>query len=428
MALARLKEEAERAKITLSESLIANISLPFLAMSSNGPINVELDLKRSEFEHMTEHLLERIKKPLHDAIASANITAAEIHEVLMVGGSTRMPAVQALVQKTLGKKLNSSINPDEVVAAGAAIQGGVLAGDVQDVLLLDVTPLTLGIQVEGDIMAPLIPRNTTIPVTKSQIFSTATDNQTAVTVMVVQGERKIASANKILGQFNLENIEPAPRGVPQIEVSFSIDVNGITKVTAKDTKTNKEQTITIQNTSELSKDEVEKLVKEAEENRENDKKKVREVETIVKAESLVFEIEKALSSTEFENTSQAQKDAITQELNEIKELIVLKDIDALEEKLKDFDKRMQDALQILRNSEYDPNYKPKEEKYDEIVINDSDKEAAKKEIDKEVKSESASKSKSVKVSKPKEEPKKEEKAKKETKSSKSSTTKKPNKK
>ena len=378
MALARLKEEAERAKITLSESLIANISLPFLAMSSNGPINVELDLKRSEFEHMTEHLLERIKKPLHDAIASANITAAEIHEVLMVGGSTRMPAVQALVQKTLGKKLNSSINPDEVVAAGAAIQGGVLAGDVQDVLLLDVTPLTLGIQVEGDIMAPLIPRNTTIPVTKSQIFSTATDNQTAVTVMVVQGERKIASANKILGQFNLENIEPAPRGVPQIEVSFSIDVNGITKVTAKDTKTNKEQTITIQNTSELSKDEVEKLVKEAEENRENDKKKVREVETIIKAESLVFEIEKALSSTEFENTSQAQKDAITQELNEIKELIVLKDIDALEEKLKDFDKRMQDALQILRNSEYDPNYKPKEEKYDEIVINDSDKEAAKK--------------------------------------------------
>ena len=339
-----------------------------------------------------------------------------------------MPAVQALVQKTLGKKLNSSINPDEVVAAGAAIQGGVLAGDVQDVLLLDVTPLTLGIQVEGDIMAPLIPRNTTIPVTKSQIFSTATDNQTAVTVMVVQGERKIASANKILGQFNLENIEPAPRGVPQIEVSFSIDVNGITKVTAKDTKTNKEQTITIQNTSELSKDEVEKLVKEAEENRENDKKKVREVETIVKAESLVFEIEKALSSTEFENTSQAQKDAITQELNEIKELIVLKDIDALEEKLKDFDKRMQDALQILRNSEYDPNYKPKEEKYDEIVINDSDKEAAKKEIDKEIKSESPSKSKVVKVSKPKEEPKKEEKAKKETKSSKSSTTKKPNKK
>ncbi|SFW06826.1 chaperone protein DnaK [Chlamydia abortus] len=428
MALARLKEEAERAKITLSESLIANISLPFLAMSSNGPINVELDLKRSEFEHMTEHLLERIKKPLHDAIASANITAAEIHEVLMVGGSTRMPAVQALVQKTLGKKLNSSINPDEVVAAGAAIQGGVLAGDVQDVLLLDVTPLTLGIQVEGDIMAPLIPRNTTIPVTKSQIFSTATDNQTAVTVMVVQGERKIASANKILGQFNLENIEPAPRGVPQIEVSFSIDVNGITKVTAKDTKTNKEQTITIQNTSELSKDEVEKLVKEAEENRENDKKKVREVETIVKAESLVFEIEKALSSTEFENTSQAQKDAITQELNEIKELIVLKDIDALEEKLKDFDKRMQDALQILRNSEYDPNYKPKEEKYDEIVINDSDKEAAKKEIDKEIKSESAPKSKAVKVSKPKEESKKEEKTKKETKSSKSSTTKKPNKK
>lgn len=292
MALARLKEEAERAKITLSESLIANISLPFLAMSSNGTINVELDLKRSEFEHMTEHLLERIKKSLHDAIASANITAAEIHEVLMVGGSTRMPAVQALVQKTLGKKLNSSINPDEVVAAGAAIQGGVLAGDVQDVLLLDVTPLTLGIQVEGDIMAPLIPRNTTIPVTKSQIFSTATDNQTAVTVMVVQGERKIASANKILGQFNLENIEPAPRGVPQIEVSFSIDVNGITKVTAKDTKTNKEQTITIQNTSELSKDEVEKLVKEAEEIEKTIRKKFVKLKQLLKLNHLFLKLKK----------------------------------------------------------------------------------------------------------------------------------------
>lgn len=353
MAMARLKEEAERAKITLSQSLVANISLPFLAMSANGPINVELELKRSEFEKMTEDLLQRIKKPVLDALEQAKLSAKDLSEVLLVGGSTRMPAVQELVEKLLGKKPNNSINPDEVVSAGAAIQGGVLAGDIQDVLLLDVTPLTLGIVVEGDIVAPLIDRNTTIPVTRSQIFSTAMDNQTAVTIVVTQGERQMAADNKILGQFNLEGIEPAPRGIPQIEVSFSIDVNGITKVTAKDKKTNKEQTITIQNTSDLSKEEVEKLVKEAEANREADQKKRREIEVTVRAEQTINQLEKVVSGEEIKKANPKQKEELEKELNSFKELLSKKSIDELETKLNEFDKKMAQAMEFLKKQGFD---------------------------------------------------------------------------
>lgn len=353
MAMARLKEEAERAKITLSQSLVANISLPFLAMSANGPINVELELKRSEFEKMTEDLVQRIKKPVLDALEQAKLSAKDLSEVLLVGGSTRMPAVQELVEKLLGKKPNNSINPDEVVSAGAAIQGGVLAGDIQDVLLLDVTPLTLGIVVEGDIVAPLIDRNTTIPVTRSQIFSTAMDNQTAVTIVVTQGERQMAADNKILGQFNLEGIEPAPRGIPQIEVSFSIDVNGITKVTAKDKKTNKEQTITIQNTSDLSKEEVEKMVKEAEANREADQKKRREIEVTVKAEQTINQLEKVVSGEEIKKADPKQKEELEKELNSFKELLSKKSIDELETKLNEFDKKMAQAMEFLKKQGFD---------------------------------------------------------------------------
>ena len=353
MAMARLKEEAERAKITLSQSLVANISLPFLAMSANGPINVELELKRSEFEKMTEDLVQRIKKPVLDALEQAKLSAKDLSEVLLVGGSTRMPAVQELVEKLLGKKPNNSINPDEVVSAGAAIQGGVLAGDIQDVLLLDVTPLTLGIVVEGDIVAPLIDRNTTIPVTRSQIFSTAMDNQTAVTIVVTQGERQMAADNKILGQFNLEGIEPAPRGIPQIEVSFSIDVNGITKVTAKDKKTNKEQTITIQNTSDLSKEEVEKLVKEAEANREADQKKRREIEVTVRAEQTINQLEKVVSGEEIKKADPKQKEELEKELNSFKELLSKKSIDELETKLNEFDKKMAQAMEFLKKQGFD---------------------------------------------------------------------------
>ncbi|WP_412031571.1 molecular chaperone DnaK [Metamycoplasma buccale] len=354
MAMARLKEEAERAKITLSESMVANISLPFLAMSANGPINVELELKRSEFESMTDSLLQRTKKPLIDALKEAKLEFKDLDEILLVGGSTRMPAVQKLVEETTSKKLNNSINPDEVVSVGAAIQGAILAGDIQDVLLLDVTPLTLGIVVEGNIVAPLIPRNTTIPVTKSQIFSTAEDNQTAVTIVITQGERQLAADNKILGQFNLEGIDPAPRGVPQIEVSFSIDVNGITKVTAKDKKTNKEQTITIQNTSKLSEEEVQKMVKEAEDNREADKKKRHEIEISVRAEQTINQLDKTLQSEEAKKLPDNQKQELENELKSFKELLDKKDFEALEKKLNEFDQKMAQAMEILKKQGMNP--------------------------------------------------------------------------
>ncbi|WP_369085773.1 molecular chaperone DnaK [Metamycoplasma spumans] len=355
MAMARLKEEAERTKITLSESMLANISLPFLAMNANGPVNVELELKRSEFEAMSADLLERTKKPLLDALNEAKLDWNEINEVLLVGGSTRMPAVQKLVADVTGKRLNNSINPDEVVSVGAATQGAIMAGDIKDVLLLDVTPLTLGIVVEGDLVAPLIPRNTTIPVTKSQVFSTAMDNQTAVSIVITQGERELARDNKVLGQFNLEGIEPAPRGVPQIEVSFSIDVNGITTVTAKDKKTNKEQSVVIQNTSSLSKEEVEKMVKDAEANRDADAKKRKEIELSVKAEQIIHEVEKTLNSEEAKKLPDAQKSEVEKEVKEMKELLEKKDFENLEIKVKEFEQKMAQALEILKKQGFDPN-------------------------------------------------------------------------
>ncbi|KDE42147.1 molecular chaperone DnaK [Metamycoplasma hyosynoviae] len=351
MAMSRLKEQAETAKITLSQSLVANINIPFLAMNENGPINVELELKRSEFERMTEKLIARLEKPLLDALSQAKLKPSDLHEVLLVGGSTRMPLVQELVKKILNKKLNTSINPDEVVSAGAAIQGGVLAGEINDVLLIDVTPLTLGIVVEGDIVAPLINRNTTIPVTKSQVFSTAMDNQTAVTIVVTQGERQMAADNKILGQFNLEGIEPAPRGVPQIEVSFSIDVNGITKVTAKDKKTNKEQTITIQNTSNLTKEEIEKMVKEAEENREADQKKRHSIEVVVRAEQIINQLEKSLTSEQAKMIPEEQRKEVEKEIQEFKDLVAKKEIDTLEKKLNEFEQKMAQVMDALNKQQ-----------------------------------------------------------------------------
>ncbi|CCP24030.1 molecular chaperone DnaK [Mycoplasmopsis cynos] len=339
MARARLKEAAEKAKIDLSSQSVAIINLPFLAVTENGPLNVELELKRSEFESMTSHLLDRTRKPIEDALKEAGITAKDLHEVLLVGGSTRMPAVQDMVKRTLGKEPNRSINPDEVVSIGAAIQGAVLAGDIDDILLLDVTPLTLGIETMGGIATPLIARNTTIPVTKSQIFSTASDNQTEVTIRVVQGERQMASDNKSLGQFNLGGIEPAPRGVPQIEVSFTIDVNGITTVTAKDLKTNKDATITISNSTKLSEEEIQKMIKEAEANKEADTKRKEEAETLVRAESLIDQIKKA-------NAEQGDKlDAKTKEeseklIKELQELIDKKDYATLKTKLDEVENMM----------------------------------------------------------------------------------------
>lgn len=331
MAMSRLKEAAEKAKIELSGSESTSINLPFLAITAEGPLNVELELTRSEFEKMTSKLVDRTRKPIMDALKEAGIKASDLNEVLLVGGSTRIPAVQQMVEHTLGKKTNRTINPDEVVAIGAAIQGGVLAGDVSDVLLLDVTPLTLGIVTEGDIIAPLIKRNTTIPVTKSQIFSTAVDNQTEVSIVVVQGERQVLEGNKVLGQFNLSGIDPAPRGVPQIEVSFSIDVNGITTVTAKDKKNNKEATITIQNSSRLSEEEINKMVKDAEENKEADNKRKEERVTIIRAESLIHQMEKSLKDSK--DLDPKMKEQSEKEITSLKEMIEKKQIEELKTKL-----------------------------------------------------------------------------------------------
>lgn len=332
MAMSRLKEEAERAKIQLSGSDVAKIMLPFLAITPKGPLNVELDLTRSEFEKMTASLVDRTRKPIMDALKEAKLEAKDLDEILLVGGSTRIPAVQKMVELTTGKKSNNSINPDEVVAIGAAVQGGVLAGDIHDILLLDVTPLSLSIETQGGIATPLIKRNTTIPVTKSQVFSTAADNQSEVTISVVQGERQFAKDNKNLGQFNLSGIDPAPRGVPKIEVSFSIDANGITKVTAKDQNTGKEQTITIQNSSGLSDEEVQRMINDAEENKESDAKRKDEQSTIIKAETLINQLEKSIDEQK-DTMEDAAKESMNSEIESIKKLIEEKNIDELKIKI-----------------------------------------------------------------------------------------------
>ncbi|MFA7703076.1 molecular chaperone DnaK [Mycoplasmopsis synoviae] len=361
-ALARLKENAEKAKIDLSNQSVVQINIPFLAMSANGPINVELSLKRSEFEAMTSHLLDKTRKPIEDALKEAKLSANDIHEVLLVGGSTRMPAVQDMVKRTLGKEPNRSINPDEVVSIGAAIQGGVLAGHIDDILLLDVTPLTLGIETLGGVATPLIPRNTTIPATKSQVFSTAADNQTEVTISVIQGERQMASDNKMLGRFNLTGIEAAPRGVPQIEVTFSIDVNGITKVSAKDMKTQKEQTITIENSSKLSEEEIQKFIKDAEANKEADAKRKEEAETIVRAESLIDQVKKALEA-QGDKADAKTKEESEKLIKELQDLIDKKDIPTLKAKLEEVENMMKNFANFAQqaNATKDQSSKDQEE-------------------------------------------------------------------
>ena len=297
-AMQRVKEAAEKAKCELSSVFETNINLPFITADANGPKHLDLNLTRAKFEELSYDLLERCKKPVEQAIQDAGISKSEINEVVLVGGSSRIPAVQKLVKDYTGKEPNQSVNPDEVVAVGAAVQAGVLAGEVKDIVLLDVTPLTLGIETLGGVMTPLVPRNTTIPVSKSQVFSTAENNQTAVDIQVLQGERPMARDNKSLGMFRLEGIAPAMRGIPQIEVTFDIDANGIVNVSAKDKATNKEQKITITNGSNLSEEDIEKMVKEAEANAAEDKKKKEEAEVKNNAASLIGSAERVMKDFE----------------------------------------------------------------------------------------------------------------------------------
>ncbi|REJ21441.1 MAG: molecular chaperone DnaK [Bacillaceae bacterium] len=294
MALQRLKDAAEKAKKDLSGVTSTQISLPFITAGEQGPLHLEVTLTRAKFEELSAHLVEKTMGPVRQALSDAGLTKNDIDKVILVGGSTRIPAVQEAIKKEIGKEPHKGVNPDEVVALGAAIQGGVITGDVKDVVLLDVTPLSLGIETMGGVFTKLIERNTTIPTSKSQIFSTAADNQTAVDIHVLQGERPMAADNKTLGRFQLTDIPPAPRGVPQIEVTFDIDKNGIVNVSAKDLGTGKEQKITIKSSTGLSEEEIERMIKEAEENAEADKKRKEQAELRNEADQLVFTTEKTL--------------------------------------------------------------------------------------------------------------------------------------
>ena len=335
-ALARIKEAAEKAKIELSSSLNTVISLPFLAINANGPVNFETTLSRAKFQDLTRHLLKRCEEPVRRALTDAKLSANDLDQVLLIGGSIRMPAVQELVRNLTGKQLNLSVNPDEAVSIGAAYQGGVISGDVKDVVLLDVTPLTLGIETLGGVLTPLITRNTTIPTTKSQIFSTAADNQPAVDIMVYQGERPMARDNKLLGHFQLTGIKPARRGEPRIEVTFSIDVNGIVKVSAKDLDTQKEQNITITGSNGLSKEEIDRMVREAEENAEADAKRKEEIEIHNKAESLINDIDQALQE-KGDSMEQVQKEQTQKLRDELKTALDNNDYDTLRARISELE-------------------------------------------------------------------------------------------
>ncbi len=348
MAAQRLKEAAEKAKIELSQTQSTSINLPFITATADGPLHLEETLTRAKFQELTSDLLARVKKPFDAAIKDAGLKQADIDHVVMVGGSTRMPAVVELVESITGKEANKTVNPDEVVAVGAAVQAGVLKGDVKDILLLDVTPLSLGIETKGSVMHKLIERNTTIPTRRTETFTTADDNQPSVEIHVLQGEREMASYNKTLGKFELVDLPPAPRGIPQIEVTFDIDANGIVAVSAKDRATNKEQSITITGQSTISKDDIEQMVKDAEAHAEEDAQRREEAEVRNQADSLVYQAEKMLKDNA-DSISDEDKTSMEEPLAELKEAIAGDET----ESIKDATDKVMEAMQAVGAKMYE---------------------------------------------------------------------------
>lgn len=381
-AYQRLKEAAEKAKIELSTKLKTNINLPFITADSSGPKHLDLELTRAKFENLIADIIKRLEGPTKQALKDASMTEKDIHKVIFVGGSTRIPAVQELVKKITGKDGDKSVNPDEAVSMGAAIQGGILAGDVKDVLLLDVTPLSLGIETLGGVMTKIIEKNTTIPTKKSQVFSTAEDNQAAVTIHVLQGERPMSKDNKSLGRFDLVGIPPAQRGIPQIEVTFDIDANGIVNVSAKDLGTGKEQTIKITSSTNLSEEEIKKMQEEAEKNAEADKKAKEEIETLNSADSLIYTTEKMFEELG-DKADKKVVDDIKKELEELKKLREDKKVEDVKKKMDEINKKVQEISQELYKKAAEEQQKTSDKKDEKEVdaefeeVKDKDKKEEK---------------------------------------------------
>ena len=348
MAVQRLKEAAEKAKIELSQVQQTQVNLPFITATDSGPLHLDYELTRAKFQELTSELLERVKVPFEKAISDAGLTQSDIDHVILVGGSTRMPAVAEMVEGMTGKEPNRTVNPDEVVAVGAAVQAGVLRGDVKDVLLLDVTPLSLGIETKGGVMTRLIDRNTTIPTRRTEVFTTADDSQPSVEIHVLQGEREMSQFNKTLGKFQLVELPPAPRGVPQIEVTFDIDANGIVHVSAKDRATSKEQSMTITGQSSLDKDSIDQMVKDAEAHAEEDAKRREEAEVRNNGDSLVFQTEKLLKD-QAENFEGDEKATVESNLADLKSALGGDDVEAM----KDATEKLVESTQSLGQRLYD---------------------------------------------------------------------------